>query len=230
MKKRIYDDVEVLYFNEEEMPLDKEKEAYYVVKVTSENTDKIMALICKGYRFHNRTIKAVIQLNNLPKNIERYIRYEVCQDKEISSEIISLAEKSFDADRRFHLDMQFNQEQAKKIIRGYLEEYNVKEHRVFKCYHKEKLIGFTICCIEDERHFENVLGAVKKEYQNRGAAMSLYGYMLLKMKEEGYTEYCGRISTTNVSSLNLHIALGATYSEPVDSYILKNKFVRSLDN
>ena len=43
--------------------------------------------------------------------------------------------------------------------------------------------------------------------------------MLKHLQSLGLKELSGRISTTNMASINLHIALGAKYSHPEDDYI-----------
>lgn len=90
---------------------------------------------------------------------------------------------------------------------------------LFKCFYNGNLAGFTVVKKLDQNSCENVLGAVDPLYQSRGVAIGLYAYMLRELKEKGYEKLYGRISTTNVASINLHIALGVKYSRPEDEYV-----------
>jgi L-amino acid N-acyltransferase YncA len=89
---------------------------------------------------------------------------------------------------------------------------------VFKCHHKGKLVGFTLVEIINSDVCENILGAVLPEYQKRGVAINLYAYMRKVLAENGYKELVGKIDSTNVSSLNLHVSLGARFIDTVDVY------------
>lgn len=176
----------------------------------------------KGYTFHNRTILGEISMSSLNEALIHKINADIRSNKEFTKDLYELAQRTFVKDRRFHLKRYFDQSFANRIIVGYIDALAKEDTVIFKCYHKDKLIGFTIVKRIDAALCENVLGAVDPLYHNQGVAKNLYSYMLKTLRDaERYKKYYGRISTTNVASINLHRVLGAKYSLPEDEYILR---------
>lgn len=220
----MYDDIKVRYYalNDEIRDVTTECD-FLLAKTSPDDIERIVGLEQKGFIFHNRTILGEINLSSVSETLIRMIRADVRTDKEFSMNLYELARKAFATDRRFHLTKQFDQNLANKIIEGYIRALSTEDVMLFKCFHKEKLTGFTIVKRLDDIACENMLGAVNPLYQSRGVAINLYSYMLKVLRDEGYMKLYGRISTTNVASINLHIALGAKYSLPEDDYILRQK-------
>ncbi len=222
MKECIYGDIRVGYCgleeSVEELP---DGFDYLLAKARPEDAARIAGLEEKGFMFHNRTILGEINLESLKEEPVRKIRADVRTDREFTQDVYGLAQGAFRTDRRFHLARQFDNDAAGKILKGYIDFYKEQESVLFKCFHKERLVGFTIVQMLEGGCCENVLGAVEPAYQSRGAALNLYSYMLQQLRESGRKRLYGRISTANTASINLHIALGAKYSLPEDDYIYR---------
>lgn len=224
MQEYQYDDIKVRYYELNNMPKDMPKDIDYILaKVEPDNVEKIMKLKKLGFCFHNRTILGEINLDTMDERLLRMVRGDMRIDTIYTEELYELAKKTFVRDRRFHLDIKWDQVLANKVLKGYLNRFSHDDTMLFKCFHNGKTVGFTVVKKLDETLCENVLGAVDPLYQNRGVAIGLYSYMLKELKRKGYKKLYGRISTTNMASINLHIALGAKYSMPEDEYIFRKE-------
>lgn len=220
MRDCIYEGIRLRYYE----PGDKlggltEEKDYVIAKACPEDVGRIKELEERGFCFHNRTVLGEIPLSVLNEKQLRMIRADVREEGNITPDLYELARRCFPRDRRFHLKKDFDQGLADKILKGYMDELSGERLRVYKCFHKSRLTGFTIVKNLENQNCENVLGAVDPEYQNRGAALNLYLYMMKCLRDNGMEKLYGRISTTNMASINLHIALGAKYREPMDEYI-----------
>jgi ribosomal protein S18 acetylase RimI-like enzyme len=218
MKEKLCGDVRVCDIGVGELEGVLPDADYILAHTRYDNVEDIRRLKGKGFDFLNRTITARINLqavkDNLGDNIRAYVQY----DTEISDELYEIAYSAFPTDRRFHLGENFDDTLSRKMIKGYIDEAKKKNILVFKCHHKGKLVGFTLVEIINSDVCENILGAVLPEYQKRGVAINLYAYMRKVLAENGYKELVGKIDSTNVSSLNLHVSLGARFIDTVDVY------------
>lgn len=192
---------------------------YYLAKADVFDADRMTELRNDGFVFHERFLDYIISPEKLNQNFVKMVRADVRQDSVISDEMVELACRSFIHDRRFHLEVHYNQEFANRIICSCIKGINEDKNMIYKCFHKEKLIGFTIIKMFDEKECENVLGAVDPDYQKKGAAFNLYVYMVDSLREKGVKALIGSIASDNVASLNLHLMLGATFSGVWDQYI-----------
>lgn len=227
MKRRVFGNRTAEYYSYDEKITNIEKDPngsnvenadYIFVDALTEDISKISFLKDNGFCFHDRLVLSIIDLSKIPAGLGKYIRYDISEHNEISNEVIELAIKSYPKDRRFHFETCYDDAIAKIIIRGYLRELSDEKLKVYHCEHNRRVVGFVILR-ENDNIFENILGAVDIEYQNRGAAMSLYAGTLISMKEKGFRKYEGWISTKNIASLNLHTALGARFVKTRDRYI-----------
>jgi len=63
------------------------------------------------------------------------------------------------------------------------------------------------------------LAAVDEKYRVAGVAASLYAGAVEKCREQGIKKIWGRISSRNMSVMNLYASLGAVFSQPLDVYV-----------
>lgn len=171
----------------------------------------------------DRTIKAQIALSSLV-GLERLVRMDVRELKDITDEVYEVAKKAFTRDRRFFLSLNCEEKVGFAILEDYITQFKGKEKIIFGCFYKEKLIGVLIAVQIGGDEYETVLGAVLPEWQSKGAGVSLYASELYQMKKRGIKTLFSRISTDNVASVNLHIMLSQgkiKFIQPLDIYIKK---------
>lgn len=219
MKQSVYENCTADYYDEDEVLPDSIAGGadYIFADVSAEDIKRIERLKDAGFVFHDRTILTVIQTTHFSDVFRKYVRYEVTKEDGIIDDIMDLAVKSFPTDRRFHFGADYDNDAAALIIQGYLKELSQESIEAYCCRHNGKLIGFVLLKRKsDDGIYENLLGAVEREY--RGAAMSLYVGTLLSMKEKGYRAYWGWISSKNTASLNLHTALGGKFERARERY------------
>ena len=222
--KKVDDELLIKYYNYNEVFEIDSRTDYIIARTSPENVERIIQLEKAGFSFHNRTILCEINLDRLNPDLVKLLRGDVRKKTAVlPDEIYDVASKAFTTDRRFHLEKRFNQSLANRVLGKFISEQLNLAKVVFTCYHKERIIGFTIIKDLGEGRCENVLGAVDPEYQNKGAAFNLYVSMAKSLQEDGYKTLYGRISTTNTASINLHIMLGGKYSQVEDEYIFRNK-------
>lgn len=192
---------------------------YIIATSDPDDTQRIKELSRHGFIFLDRTLLETIETRKLNDRLLRMIRYDVSEDDTFTDDVFDLAKRTFEKDRRFHLKPDYDKNDAAHLIDRYIKYFETQESILFKCKYKEQLAGFIIISNLGSSSCENVLGAVAPEFQSRGAAVSLYVYMVKALREKGFEQITGRISTKNSASLNLHILLGATFSKPLDTYI-----------
>ena len=193
--------------------LEENNEERIRVSISSEKNNMI-GMINKGYVMVDRTI--LTSINLLKSDFDKNIRMEVKKSEEYRDEITDIALNNFKNDYRFNLEFD-NTDVSRKIIKGYVDE--IKD--AFICFYKEKPIGFIQCCnFEDKEDTAFInLAAIDEKYRATGAAVSLYSYVAKYYKDKGYKILNGRISTKNMSVMNLYSFLGAKFSKPYDIYI-----------
>lgn len=223
MERRTYDGIHVDYYGTEDLWKERRPDAdYTIVCSRPEDTARSSMLEKGGFTFHNRTFLCEIPLSKLEQSLVKLVRADVKKDDIFAEDLYELAGRAFVTDRRFHLKKSFDQEFARKIIRGYIDRWNDSGCFFFKCFYKGRLTGFTLIHSLNATECENLLGAVEPEYQNRGMAFNLYVYMANALREMGYKSLYGRISTNNTPSVNLHAMLGGKFSAVEDEYIFRN--------
>lgn len=190
------------------------------VKPSDEKNKKILSE--NGYIWADRTIKAKIDLRRLENNFSRLIRMDVQELDCITDKVYEIAKKAFRRDRRFYLSVEYEEEIACRVLRDYILQQSKKEHVIFGCYYEEKLIGVLIAIKLDSCTYETVLGAILPEWQAKGAGVSLYAFEFYALQKRGARTLYSRISTDNISSLNLHLSLSKgniSFMQPLDIYL-----------
>lgn len=180
--------------------------------VSIENQKKMLH---KGFRFADRTIGVSINLRRTHLDYQSMIRIQpqIIQDKQ--AEILQIAKESFLTDRRFQLSWEYNNQIAKRVITGWIEE--LEEYYV--CFYKEQVIGFLALKDLPNGHSFVYLAAVKQEYRLTGAALSLYANAVKDCKEQKKLFLEGRISSANTLIMNLYASLGAVFLNPMDIFL-----------
>lgn len=170
----------------------------------------------KGFTFADRTLQTSIQLSKLDLNFDKLIRLNVEETSEYKSEIENIALKSFPYDRRFHLRLNYNDEDLFKCI---IKEWVNDLDKVLVAKYKDTVVGFlALKKIAEDTLFVH-FAAVDEKYRLTGAAMSLYGRAVQIAKEKGYKKLEGRISTKNTAVMNLYSYFSAHFENPLDIYI-----------
>ena len=176
--------------------------------------EKLMA--DNGFVFADRTIQTSIQLSKLDLNFDKLIRLNVEETGDYKKEIEEIALKSFPYDRRFHLRLDYNDEELfSEIIKEWVNDLD----KVLVAKYKDLIVGFLnlkeISCDTLFIHF----AAVDEKYRLTGAAMSLYSRAVQIAIEKGYKKLEGRISTKNTAVMNLYSYFNAHFENPLDIYL-----------
>lgn len=219
MKKRGYEGLVVNYLDNNEIANVFNANEYYLAKTETDDVERIQQLQRMEFVFHERFLDYIIVPTKMDSRFIRMVRADVRAEQKIDKDMKELAQKAFVKDRRFHLKPYFEQESANKVISAYIDEISKEIYAIYKCFHKEKLVGFTMVKKVDDKTYENLLGAVDPEYQKKGVAFNLYVYMVDSLGKNGCEELIGSIAAANITSLNLHLMLGATFRGVSDQYI-----------
>lgn len=194
------------------------KEATHVRVSLPVNVAYMIEMQERGYQFVDRMLHVTINLKRYSFDLSQCIRMSPILTAEYKDEIKELAVDNFDTDRRFHVEIDYNQEIAGAIIDEWVEE--IPEFYV--CLYKEHVIGFlALKEQEDRKSAEIYLAAVEKRYRTSGAALSLYANALKIGLEKGYHSITGYISSNNTSVMNLYSYLGGIFSAPTDIFLRK---------
>lgn len=177
-----------------------------------------------GYRLLDRILLMEIDLKATEKRREeiaaKLIEIPVDRPESFPEDLSALACEALPTDRRFHLEPLFDPEVAKPRIEAYIESYREKGALLFSVRREGRLLGFTIVEEQQKGTFENVLGITRPDMLGKMAAFPLYNAMLNGMREAGFKKYIGRVSSSNLASVNLHINLGAKVAGIYDEYIM----------
>lgn len=198
---------------------------YIVAQTQFKRTDEIGRLIDAGFCFHDRCLRleisAVRAKNTFLEGESPANGILVREAGGFTGEMLELALKAFDTDRRFFLDRDFAPaERAHAVIAAYIAHYRNKPHKIIEAVHKGTVLGFVILHEIESGVYENILGCTKRNLTGRAAAIPLYSGTLRIIGAEG-KQYFGVASSANVASINLHMRLGAKVTDTIDRYILR---------
>ena len=188
-----------------------------IVKVSlpSSNENEIL-MHNRGFKLVERTVQASIQVSKTDFNFEKLIRLKVEETTEYKKEIEDIALKSFPYDRRFHLRINYDDEDLFRLI---MKEWIDNLDSVFVAKFKDIVVGFLALKETEEDTLFVHLAAVDEKYRLTGAAMSLYAKAVQMAKTMGYKTLDGRISTRNSAVMNLYSFFGAHFEDPIDIFI-----------
>lgn len=207
-----------------------DEDAYIIQQVQSNDMQRVEELQKQGFCFHERFLFIEILLKSatgMRNGIERKRASEISLKlgNEYPPDIYELAYESFETDRRFHLERQFDQNRAKAVKEAYINRCRERGCIVFSACKDRELLGYIIVDTHPGRGagcFQIMLGVTRAGIKGRMAAIPLYCGLLEKMampEYGGFTKYCGYVSTTNTASINLHSYLGGKVVGTVDEYI-----------
>lgn len=192
---------------------------YDIVKIFVDSENAIFDLLSQNkYIFVDRILDVSMALSKV-NDYEKLIRLPIVKTTEYKKEILQIAQKSFPYDRRFHLQLNYNQQLANVVIADWVDKLD----EVYVCLYKDMPIGFLALIQIDNKNSFVHLAAVDKEYRMTGAAMALYAKAIQISKENNYLNLNGRISSKNIAVMNLYANFGAKFSNPIDIYIKEVK-------
>lgn len=181
-------------------------------------TDTVSAhtMMDKNLVLVDRTVEVKVSLRK--NDFSKCCRMDVLYSDADQALIEDIASRCFEGDHRFYVTDDPNREiLANCILKQWLQEQNM----FYQCMHEDRIVGFA-----DIRRLEEVhnapfvyLAAVEKEYRSAGAAMSLYAYIFQTFKDQGEKFVYGRISTRNMSVMNLYASFGALFEKPLDVFV-----------
>lgn len=183
-------------------------------------------LCSMGFRFLDRMLYFEIDLKAFeekPADALSGIDF-VCDDR-FDDDVYALAHAAYTTDRRFHLKPVFDQVSANEVMDAYIDEFRDRELKLYKALHGRELLGFAVVDENaDTRHlfFENVLGATRPGIKGKMIAAPLYSAMLAGERDR-FRKYAGRVSSSNMASVNLHFQLGGHVTKIYDEFIYENK-------
>lgn len=218
----------VCYGNAEEIltvGIPKGNAKYIIAQTHFRRTNEIAQLLDLGFCFHDRCLRLEVSTSRAKKYYsERGSSANdilVRETEAFTDEMLDLALKAFDTDRRFFLDREFTPvEHAFEVIRAYIAYYRSRRHKIIKAVHRDSVLGFVILHEVENGIYENVLGLTKQNLMGKAAAVPLYSSVLGIVGAEG-KRYLGIASSTNMASINLHMQLGARATDAIDRYILR---------
>lgn len=203
----------------------RENLKYLIAETPYTNINNISRLLAAGAMFHDRVLSmeiAIRSIRNIRRtNAGRISGIIICEQSEVTEDLLLLANRVFLTDRRFHLELPFELGQAMIVLRAYLKEYQKKGLRVLCARYQEKNVGYTVVCDVGNKTAENILGVTEPSIAGKAAAFGLYCTTLDQMERWGYERYLGQVSSANQASLNLHMQLGARVVKVMDHYILR---------
>ncbi len=204
---------------------------YIIQQIEANKAEKLTGLSEAGPGFHERFIfveinlKATAKARNQIKNALPDILLGFSH--EYTNDLYELACESFEADRRFHLEQQFDQNRAAEVKKAYIDWCRDQNMPVFTARKENDLLGYIIINPDSGVGiFQIMLGVTRPGIKGKMAAYPLYNGLLNAMalpENGGYTKYCGYISSANMASLNLHQRLGARFVSAVDEYIYRTR-------
>ena len=184
-----------------------------VLPSSVENENKMKEI---GFLFADRTLGVSIQLSKTELNFDKLIRLPIEETDGYKTEIEEIALKSFPYDRRFHLKLNYDDEELFKLI---IKEWVNDLDNVLVAKYQSTVVGFLSLKETDSDTLFVHFAAVDEKYRLTGAAMSLYAEAVKIAKDRGYKKLAGRISSKNTAVMNLYSYFGAHFENPLDIYI-----------
>ena len=204
-----------------------ESDANYVICRADPNDSVYESrLYDSGFRFLDRVLFYEIDVRTFNDlRVDKIPGVEFACDYEIGDNVYALAHEAFNFDRRFFLAPSFDQGTANYVIDAYLDNFKNRKLKIYKAIHDRELLGFTVVDEDVKEYkncFENVLGATKPGIKGKMIAGSLYSTMIAGEKDR-FKKYIGRVSSLNLSSINLHSKLGGRVTEVYDELVINHK-------
>lgn len=170
----------------------------------------------EGYFMVDRTIKATIPIKN-DRDFSRLCRIPLERIDKLEDRIYEIAKQAFLPDSRFFDRTNTSDDEKRGSICAFVDEMK----SVYICRFRGEIAGFleVLPDVENQNQAFIRLAAVDKKYRVAGVAASLYAGAVEKCREKGIKKIWGRISSRNMSVMNLYASLGAAFSQPLDVYV-----------
>ncbi len=171
----------------------------------------------RGFVLVDRTLEVSIRLNHSALDFSKLCRMTIIESDGFSEDILRIAKLSFRDDCRFRITLRPNTQVTDKVLSDWVSSID----KSLICLYKERPIGFLVLKPMSPQMQFVYLAAVEPEYRSTGAALSLYAKAAYISKEKGFSLLKGRISSKNTAVMNLYSYLGATFSTPLDIFLLE---------
>lgn len=170
----------------------------------------------EGYFMVDRTIKAAISVKK-DRDFSRLCRIPLERIDKLEKRIYEIAKQAFLLDSRFFDRTNTSDDEKRGSICAFVDEMK----SVYICRFRGEIAGFleVLPDVENQNQAFIRLAAVDEKYRVAGVAASLYAGAVEKCREKGIKKIWGRISSRNMSVMNLYASLGAVFSQPLDVYV-----------
>lgn len=195
------------------------EDKYIIASVDAEDFGSQKFLLEHDFKWHDTVMAADIFLKSFPENKRQDNLFSIRIGKDIDTEVKKFAHGVFLMDRRFHFGTIPDQANANQVMDAFFDYCREEDMWIVKCLHEDKLYGFIILRDNGDETASSMLGGVERSCQGQIAVRSLYVSAALFLKESGFKRMRGTISSSNISSINLHIALGAKFTGTTNKYI-----------
>lgn len=173
------------------------------------------ALEARSFVFGDRTLDVEIRPLKTKMDYARLVRIKPEAVRGPHRELLDIALAAFPFDRRFHVAPDYDSKVATAVLTAWVAELD----EVLICRLKEEAAGFLALRETGEKKTSVHLAAVAEKYRSAGTALSLYAGAVVRAVEQGYEAVEGRISSLNMSVMNLYAFLGASFANPRDVYL-----------
>lgn len=208
-----YDDIVLINVETDEMKLPDDSCATNC-RIMTPALEKFQVYYENNEYFHaDRMLKASVNLKRYA--IKEKFRLQIIKTREYKNQILEIALKSFDVDRRFNVNKHCDRNVSEKIIKSWV--YSIDEYYV--CMYDDIVVGFIGVVESGDDIYEIKLAAVDEKYRMLGVAVEIYSYVCNECKNKGGKQLYGWISTVNMAVMNLYSSLGATFSNPSDIFL-----------
>lgn len=113
---------------------------------------------------------------------------------------------------RFHRDFLIKREWAESRYIAWMKEL-FKKNQIYELQYQNQYVGFIAF-----NEYQLVLHALNKIIRGKGLAKYFWSKVCRELFEKGFHEITSSISATNLPVLNLYVALGFRFRNPVDIY------------
>ena len=170
----------------------------------------------EGYFMVDRTIKATIPIKK-DRDFSRLCRIPLERIDKLENRIYEIAKQAFLPDSRFFDKTNTSDDEKRGSICAFVDEMK----SFYICRFRGEIAGFleVLPDVENQNQAFIRLAAVDEKYRVAGVAASLYAGAVEKCREKGIKKIWGRISSRNMSVMNLYASLGAAFSQPLDVYV-----------
>ena len=168
-----------------------------------------------GFFHADRMIRCTINLKRSKVDYKGAVRLRTVLEKADHDRLYEIAVKSFPVDRRFHVNVDYDDEIQGAILKNWIDQID----ECYVCYVKDEIAGFAAVTQNAPDVYEIRLAAVDEKYRLTGAAVSLYSFVADDLREKGAKQLYGWISSVNMAVMNLYEFLGASYSQPMDIFL-----------